>query len=128
MFLNILTHKHILRNDNPSVKNRRFLPAPFTQGSLWRGRNRYLFLLSVASRASGCPPDSMKRAVARTHTPMKTGRSYRPASGFMQFPLRTSPESGRFFVCNLPNELPFGQVLRWGVGFGSKVRNRPCRG
>ena len=92
LFLNMLTHKHILRNNNPSVKNQRFLPAPFTQGSLWYGGNLYAFPFSVASRPSGCPPEATNRAVAQTHTSTKTGRSYRPASGFMQFLLRTSPE------------------------------------
>ena len=28
--------------DNPSVKNQRFLPAPFTQGSLWVLPHQYV--------------------------------------------------------------------------------------
>ena len=32
-----------VRFDNPSVKNQRFLPAPFTQGSLWVLPHQYVF-------------------------------------------------------------------------------------
>ena len=63
-----------MQRQSLSQKSNRFLTAPFTQGSLWCVTKLPVFALSVASRASGCPPDTLYWADAQTHK-QKTGRS-----------------------------------------------------
>ena len=77
-----------------------------------------------ASRASGCPPDTICQAVTHTYIWLKTGRPYRPASNSVQFSVKDNTQIGVVFFlvettgldlhfCPAGKNYGSHQCLRW---------------